>query len=176
MSFFDFTPTETERAFEVPYIEDARADYAPNYASGKTLDQAKADVGAELAKLGVSGFIFQEGTFGSSPKRYGYQVTFFLGSAKGVMRIAGLPIRNETPKKIAQVKVQALLCLRDQLKAAVIARVFNPLAHPLVGYLLVDGQRTVTEVVAAQGHLPALEGLDYQSAGGTIALPAGGAR
>jgi hypothetical protein len=155
---FTFTSTEETAAGRTPFYEDARADFAPYYASGKSVKVAKQEVAAELGKLGGVVIAFREGYFGEGRgKRYGYEIDFLLHDRRGVLRVAGLPMRRETPAKTEQVRVQALLNVRDQLKVDVTRPVFQPMAgHPLLMHLLVDGRRTVPEYIAQRGRLPEL--------------------
>lgn len=160
---FTFTPTDDTKTPTVPYFEDARADYAPYYASGKSVSSAKKEVTAELAKLGGIVLAFREGYFrAGGRKRHGYEIEFLLEERRGVLRVAGLPVWNESKAKIDRVRVQALLNVRDWLKAAVTQPVFQPGAgHPLLMHLLVDGRRTVADYITAAGRLPELPaGLD----------------
>jgi hypothetical protein len=156
MSDFTFTPTEpAPMTIKVPFFEEARANFAPYYAvkdGSLNLEKAKDSVRNELSKLGAGGITFTEGVFGSgATRRYGYQVEFLVGASKGRMACAGLPIKEaHTPHKVLRVKVQALLNLRDQLKAAVTAQVFAPGFHPLVGTLLLPNGHTVSEQVVMQ--------------------------
>jgi hypothetical protein len=116
---FTFTSTEETAANNAPYYEDARADFAPYYASGKSVKVAKAEVTAELGKLGGVVVAFREGFFGEGRgRRYGYEIDFLLHDRHGLLRVAGLPMRRETEAKREQVRVQALLNVRDWLKAA----------------------------------------------------------
>ena len=160
---FTFTPTDPTMAHvDVPYIEDARADFAPHYRSSKSITQAQAEVTAELGKLGAGVMSFQDGVFQSGKKRrHGYNIRFFYGGGQGIMRIAGLPIKGtETDAKVKQIKVQGLLVARDWLKAAVTSRVFSPGADVLIPFMLVDktpgNERTVAEYIAQMGELPQL--------------------
>jgi len=158
MTDFTFTATQETIEIKVPDFEDARAGYAPYYTSGKSITQAKSEVEAELGKLGAFGVMFQDGYFGDGKKkRYGYCVLFRYGDQKGVVRVAGLPIRaNHSDKKKRAVRVQALLVVRDQLKAAVTSRVFSPGSDTLIQYLLVDERRTLVEALAEEGRVPLL--------------------
>lgn len=154
---FNFTPTGAAAAAKVPYYEDARADYAPYYNSQKTINAAQREVAEELAKLGGILLAFREGFYGIKPRRYGYEITFLLHEQRGVLRVAGLPMYRETDTKKRHVRVQALLCVRDWLKAAVTQLVFQPLAaHPLMDHLLIAEGRTVGDVMTQQSRIPAL--------------------
>ena len=159
MSDFTFTPTEAERQeIEVPFIEDARADFAPYYRSRKGIGEAKLDLSQALIKLGAIVMGIQEGKFGTgSTARYGYQVYYVYHNARGVFRVAGLPIKgNHTKAKIEQVKVQALLNAADWWKSVLTQRVFSPGTDPLLMNLLVDGHRTVADYIREVGNLPKL--------------------
>ena len=154
---FNFTPLkEQDDSIKVPFIEDARSDTAPYYSSTLTVDRAKQEVLAVLGLLHATGY-FVEGDFQIGKlKRRGYVLHFLLGQAPGRLTVAGLPIYSSTPKKIDQVRVQALLNLRDWLKGAITQQVFTPGANPLVPFLLVDGQRTMTEAIIQDGRMPML--------------------
>jgi hypothetical protein len=160
---WSFTPTEnapTDSGIVIPFFEDARADFAPYYSSDKSEQAARSEVQDELLKLGGLAVNFQGGYFTiADHKRYGYSIHFKLYSAPAVIRVAGLPIRKETPRRIEQVRIQALLNVRDWLKAAVTTQIFTPAGHPLTPFLLVDGRRTFIELMeeyARSGSLPQL--------------------
>jgi hypothetical protein len=154
-----FKPEKQNTEIKAPFLEDARANIAPNYRSDATIQSAMAKVTAELEKLGAGVMDFQRGQFQiGEHNRHGYLIRFVLGGAIGVIRVAGLPIRSYTPAKETQARVQALLIVRDWLKAAVTAQVFNPDMHPLLPFLLLPDGRTVAELVNS----------------GQLALPAGG--
>jgi hypothetical protein len=157
MTDFTFTSTEAATPDKVPCYEDARADFAPYYASGKTVKSAQREVADEMAKLGGVIVAFREGFFGSKPKRHGYEIDFLLYGQRGLLRVAGLPMWSETEAKRQRVRVQALLNVRDWLKAAVTQPIFQPQSgHPLMMHLLVDARRTVADVIAQQSKIPAL--------------------
>lgn len=165
MSFdFTFIPTTKSTEIEVPYFEDARADFAPYYAvRNKSLTQAQAEVTSELAKLGASVLMFQEGKFQSGRLfRHGYSIHFMFGGRPGLIRVAGLPIRmKETDIKVKQVKLQALYNVRDWLKTAITNRVFSPGSVALIPFMLADttpGQeRTVADMLMDGNMIRAIE-------------------
>lgn len=159
---FAFTATKNGGGIRVPYIEDARADFAPYYdIRNRTLAQAQTEVVNEIAKLGGGAVAFQEGYFGSDDaKRYGYVLTFNYHGSPGIIRVAGLPMKAKvTDAKIEKVRLQALLNVRDWLKAAVTAQVFSPGSEPLMQYLLVDGEHTVADYIATGRGLPRMNAL-----------------
>jgi hypothetical protein len=171
MRTFTFTPTKEETQvseIEIPYFENARSDFAPYYGAGKDsqdrvkrLREAKDEVINELAKLGAGDVSFAEGYFGDKPKRYGYVIRFLLTGNEGRINVAGLPMKNrETPIKLLDVKIQALLNVRDWLKSAITGEIFSPGSKVLIQFLLVDGKHTIAEYLMAQGHLPQLEAPD----------------
>ena len=160
MDNFHFTPAKSARAeIPLPHIEEARADFAPYYATGISLVNAQAAVTAELGKLGATAPFFDEGVFEDGTlRRLGYVITFQYGGARGRLLAVGLPMKfKETEAKRKQVLVQALLNIRDQLKAEVTSRVFNLRSDPLLQYLLVNDTQTVAETMHEKGVLPALE-------------------
>ena len=161
---FTFTPTNSQSQLAIPFFEDARADFAPyysSYAHGTRAEKVKAQVSAELSKLGAGIFSFQDGVFQSGKvKRHGYNIYFGYGGSRGLIRVAGLPLRSENPKKIEAVKVQALMNVKDWLKSALTNQVFSPGADTLIPFMLVDQtpgrERTVADFIAEQGQLPRL--------------------
>lgn len=153
---WDFKPdAPANTRLAVPYIEEANKNTAPNYSSSKTVAQAQADVVEWLEALGGTLLSFQAGTYTIDKKtRLGFVIRFALNvapfdGAEGLYRVAGLPMRTPTATKERQVKVQALLNVAEQFKAAYMARLFSPDAHPLIPYLLVpgQGQQTVADAV-----------------------------
>ena len=161
MMDFTFTPMDGIE-ITVPFFEDALADFAPYYSvcrKGRHTNTAMAEseVMAEMVKLGAGAVLFYPGYFGDTPKRYGFEIKFQMGGAQGLIRVAGLPLKNETTKKVLAVRVQALLNVRDWLKAAVTSRVFSPGSMVLMQFLLVDGHRTLAEYVVEQRQLPQLD-------------------
>ena len=155
---FTFTPDETAAPYEVPDLEDARADFAPFYTTEKTIAQAQSEVSLEMTKLGGILTHFTPGIFQvDGRKRYGYLIHFIFDNKRGVLRLAGLPMRTETPKKTQQARTQALLNLGMWLKALVTQRIFMATPHPLFFHLLVNDDQTVgdyvTTVLASMLHL-----------------------
>lgn len=159
MSDFRFTPTDQSQNLHVPFYEDARADFAPYYdIRNKTIGEAQKEVVTEMGKLGAHSVIFQEGYFGEGKqRRYGYVIQFGYSTARGVIRVAGLPMKQEhTGNKIRKVRLQALMNVRDWLKSAVTSQVFAPGNDVLIQHLLIDGQRTVADYITQTGNLPRL--------------------
>lgn len=156
---FTFTG-QAESKIDVPYFEDARAKDTKYYASTKSLQQAVKEVKAELTELGAYKIVLAEGYFGVKPKRYGYLITFGWNGALGKINLSGLPIKSDQwmrgyDTKVAKVRVQALLILRDQLISYRQSPIFLVDTEPMLQHILVDGKRTAFEILAS-GNLPQL--------------------
>lgn len=152
MNTWAFTAEEAEKRerveIAIPFFEDARKDFAPNYASRSTLVDAEARVMKEMKKLNAFVTAMERGVFSvGEHSRHGYLIQFVLENAPGVIRVAGLPMRFPSKEKEAKVRVQCLLNVADWLKAAVTQQVFSPDASPLIPFLLLRDGRTVAEVV-----------------------------
>ncbi len=168
MMVFIFTPDKSEsESIPVPYLEETNASLSPFYTSKKTVVEVQGEIAAELGKLGGWVNAYNFGIYGVSPeekaqkkpKRYGYEIRFTYKGAPGLIRVAGLPIRNETPAKKNQVLVQALCNVREWIRNMVTTQVFTPGSEPLVQYILVDGQdgqKTLAEFLLETGKLPLL--------------------
>lgn len=147
-----FIPSD-ENDLIVPFIEDARADFAPFYGVTKTIKAIEGEVLAELAKLGAGGLLVPGKFVVDGLPRFGYELRFSYQGGQGVIRVAGLPIRKLTEPKIQQVKKQALSNLREWLKCAVTMQIFGDKGAALLPYMLVDGAQTVAEVLISTGTL-----------------------
>ena len=155
----DFVPLESEAVKDkVPYLEDARADYAPYYQPvNQTIAKAKNAIIAEMGKLGGTVLDFEEGNFGN---RRGYVIRFVLNGKPGRIKVAGLPLKKFTPLKMDRVRIQALMNIRDWLKTAVTSMIFSPGNNPLVPHLLGKGGITLVELISEHNgiDIPLLEG------------------
>lgn len=147
-----FIPSD-ENDLIVPFIEDARSDFAPFYAVSKSVKMIEGEVLGELAKLGAGGFLVPGKFMVDGLPRYGYELRFSYQGGQGVIRVAGLPIRKSTDAKVLQVKKQALSNLREWLKCAVTMQIFGDKGAALLPYMLVDGSQTVAEVLISTGTL-----------------------
>lgn len=156
---FQFTPIGSEKqVISTPYFEDARADFAPFYATSKKPEQVQKEITQELAKLQGYGVRFVEGRFEEGKlRRWGYEVYFNFNGAPGKFRVAGLPMRHEDGKKRQRVLAQALCICREWVKSMVTTKVFIPGTVPLAQYLLVNPQGdTYTDFIMSRGKLPEL--------------------
>lgn len=145
---FNFTPDPNQKEddlFAAPFLEDARTNFAPYYSSDKTEKAARDEVVAELVKLGASRVKFQSGRFLiGATERHGYNIRYLRHGSEGLIRVAGLPIRKPNQDKIDQVRVQALLNVRDWIKSAVTSRVFSPGSDILLQFTLADPAKNIT--------------------------------
>lgn len=162
MAEWNFEPNKTNMHgnIEIPFFEDARADFAPYYRSrsGDVAD-AQSEVTAEMGKLGAGVYSFLPGIYTAPDgrKRHGYEIQFYFGGAQGIIRVACLPFSGEaTQAKLTQARIQALKNVRDWLKSAVTAQVFSPGASMLIPFMLVDGTHTVSDYIHSTGNLPRL--------------------
>jgi len=157
---FTFTATQPDaHKIEVPFFEDARAQTAPFYASNKSIEVAQREVRDYLGKLKAEMVMFIEGEFtDGTATRYGYEIRFSYQGAQGLIRVAGLPMRRANPQKKKKVLVQALLNVREWVKAAITGSTFSPGMSPLVGFLLVPGNQnqTLQEWIVEKQDLPNL--------------------
>lgn len=142
----NFTPDENYNILDTPYIEDTRASITPNYTTRQLPEKALTKISEEMIKMGAHLINIISGNFEiAEQQRIGYVIRFSLGGHVGEIRVAGLPMRKPTTAKERQVRAQALLTVANMLEIARVSRIFNPDAHPLVPYLLVDEGRTVAQ-------------------------------
>ncbi len=152
-----FTQTnKSEDKIHIPFFEDATAATAPYYSTQRSISSVQKEIAGILDQLGGERIRFKEGWFGEKPRRYGHVVQFRYAEQDAQIISAGLPMRNETDKKVLTVKVQALLIVKDQLKAAFTALVFSPGSYPLMQYVLGAGDKTLGELFVNRYELPML--------------------
>jgi hypothetical protein len=154
---FQFVPDEDPvHTIKVPYLEEARSDIAPYYRSEIPIDRAQREFEDNMTRIGATVQAIMPGKFlatGTQVERYGYVVRFQMYQRPGVMRIAALPIRSETKQRIMVARRQALLNLRDWVKAAITAQVFAPDSVPFMPFMLIDETRTIGDLMREQGYL-----------------------
>ncbi len=152
-----FTQTsKDDNKIHVPFFEDATAATAPYYTTGRSIASVQKEIAGILDQLGGERIRFVEGWFGDKPRRYGHILKFRYADQDAQIISAGLPMRNATTKKTETVKVQALLIVKDQLKAAFTALVFSPGSYPLMQYVLGAGDKTLGELFVNRYELPML--------------------
>jgi hypothetical protein len=146
-----------EEAIIVPFLEDARADFAPFYSSSKTIKQAQSEIEKHLAKLGASVTNFVSGRFPDGEKtRFGYLINFRMKGVDGRIVVAALPIRRYTSTKEKQARVQALLNVSQWLQTQITQQVFSPGSNPLVPYLLAADGKTIMQHILSSKAIPQL--------------------
>lgn len=159
---FTFIPDASQDAnIKVPFIEDARADFAPFYSTTKNIKQAQSEVEKSLAKLGGSVYRFQQGKFDVNNQwRFGYLINFRWRGAEGQIVVAGLPIRKHTEAKENKVRIQALLNVAQWLQSLMTQEVFSPNSNPLVPYLLASDGKTIMQHILESKAIPLLSSFD----------------
>lgn len=138
----------------VPFFEDSRSDLAPYYGSKRSTQDVTQEILEILGNLGGRKVKITDGVFEGELLRHGYVVEFVYAGETARVVAAGLPIRIETDAKIERVRLQALLIVKDQLKAALTAIVFSPGSYPLMQYVVNrDTNLTIGETFAASKNL-----------------------
>lgn len=100
---------------------------------------------------------FNDTIGGKNVIRYGYVVEFmFTGGARGRMHIAAIPMRKETTTKKNQVLAMALVNRAEFFKTAYSTRIHDPYSNPLFEYLLLDGDKTVAQMIVEKKNLAML--------------------
>lgn len=173
MNGFHFVPDEPAISqVQVPFYEDVRSDDMPGYRTDKSESVLQAEVVELITRLGGGAASFQAGTFGGSPKRYGYIISFSVMGTGGQgvncrMYVAGLPLKQaETELKKSQVKRHALFAFRDYLRGELNALMMRPGYSPFVPHMVLPSGRTIGEEMVEQFALLA--------EGGALLLPGGG--
>jgi len=156
---FEIDSDALKTEIEVPFFEDATGETAPNYRTTRSVTDAQSELSRWLGKHGgiVTGMIpvrFNNAVAAKNVLRYGFIVEFmFGGGARGRMHIAALPLRKESVDKKNRVLAMALLNRAEYFKAAFTTRIHDPYSNPLLQYLLVDGDKTVAQVIVEQKSL-----------------------
>lgn len=160
----NFIPDENQDVgARVPFYEDARADYAPYYSTSTrrswSVSKAKLALQAEMSKLGGTIIEYLEGSFEGDKPRRGFIIKFVLNGKPGRLTVACLPLRRWTQVRHDAARIQALLIIRDWLKAQVTSMIFSPGNNPLIPHLLNASGQTLAEMIAdhADLDLPRLE-------------------
>lgn len=141
------------------YLEDATSKNSQFHAVNLSLEEGENRVRMSISKLGGAVVQFIPVIF-EQPERYGYLIEYvFKGGAFGQMPIAGLPIRTKKhtqyfPKKVEQARKQALYVAAQMFDSAYNSMRHMPLSNPLLMHLLVDGQKTIAQMIAERQELP----------------------
>jgi hypothetical protein len=139
---------------EVLYFEDASADVAPYYTSGRSIESAKTEVEKQLTLMGAIVVDVRPGKWTNDRvSRLGFEIRFTLNGVPGIIRTAGLPIKKrKTDGKLRRVQVQALLNVADWLKSSRQRQRFSLDSVPLAGDLLDrSGGRTLSQAILDSG-------------------------
>lgn len=153
---FEIDNDALKHEIEVPFFEDATGETAPNYSTKRSVAEAQSELSRWVAQhggivVGLTPVKFNATIKNKNVIRYGYIVDFiFGGGARGRMHVAALPMRTETPDKKNRVLAMALLNRAEFFKSAFATRIHDPYSNPLFQYLLVDGERTVSQVIVEQ--------------------------
>lgn len=140
----------------IPYFEDNPKEKIPGRGTEKSLQTLQTEIITLLSRLGAGTVQFVPGQYPGTPKRYGFQITFWYGGMQGRMDCAALPMRKETERRKDRALAQALYLLRDELQAMVYSVVHKPGAIPLIPYLIGANGKTVTEHLVETQNVPQL--------------------
>lgn len=140
----------------VPFFEDITAQDIPGCKTGKPVAKLQDEIIHLLARMGGGMVTFISGKVEGKPVRYGYQIHFYYGAAKGRIDCVALPLRSETPNKKDRALAQALYLVRNSLEAQLFAKFYQPGYEPIVPYLIDDKGVTVMQALVERGMLPML--------------------
>jgi len=144
---------------QVPYFEDSKLHEVPGRGTEKSELQLQNEIRNLMVRLQAANVYFTVGKYYSGngiPDRHGYLMTFTLNGIPGRMEIAALPLRKETDARKRDALKQSLYLVRQWLEAEIMSVMYRPGAVPLVPYLIGQGDKTVTELLAERGDLPLL--------------------
>ena len=167
MNFIPEAPKDARQ--DVPFFDDVTsAGGWQGHSTSKSIDKLKSEITEAVNRLGgvVSGF--QRGTFVIGDKRReGFRIFYHIerpdGSlVRGRIDVAALPVkesyrlqRSLEARKQKSLKM-ALYMLRTALEGTWFLQQLSPGYAPLMPWMLMDGDRTVTQLwseSAAMGHL-----------------------
>jgi hypothetical protein len=142
MTFIEEKPAA---ALHVPFYEDADAKAAPGYSTSKNPEALQAEIIMLIDKMGGSQPMFRAGMFEMDGReRYGYVLDFRFVGMPAALKVAGLPMRSETPTKKRQVQAHALYVIREWLISQKTARLFSPGSEPLAQYIFTSSADGIT--------------------------------
>lgn len=161
---FNFTPDEEQSvSVDVPFVEEARADFARYYGSRKNVSEAIGEIKDNLNRLGATLVSLMSGKFlVNGQERIGYVLKFRWQGVEGVIPIAGLPCKHElTDAKERQIRVQALLNIAAWLENCLMFQVLSPNSMPLIQFILVgDSGKRIIDHMVESGAVPMLSAPD----------------
>ena len=153
-----FIPDDIDvKAPEIPWFEDASSELGvKGHGTRKSIDELKTEIKSAMSKLGGGVTSFISGTYPTVPVRLGFLIEFKYGTREGKIEVAALPMKKDTPAKRRDALKQALYTVRESLEAQFNSRLNMPGNAPLVGWLLDDQGRTLSEVLAGDAGIPLL--------------------
>ena len=156
----NFIPEQSKENIPViPYFDDVKAsDGWQGQTTGKSTDKLKAEIVDFIGRL--SGVVtgFEKGIFMvGKQRREGYRVHYTIESTGGKMTrgrldIAALPVKedNRLQRSLKARREQslkmALFMLRVALNGTWFLQQLSPGYAALLPWMLIDGQRTVTQI------------------------------
>lgn len=157
MNFIPDTPTISK--IDVPYYDDVRAeDGWQGHTTGKSVESLKAEVITAIQRLGGMVQGFQKGKYVIGEKdRDGFQVHYTIEQPDGTIRrgrldVAALPVRNDfrlkrsyDQRREKSLKM-ALFMLREALYGTWFLQQLSPGYAPLMPWMLVDNEKTITQL------------------------------
>lgn len=157
----DFIPQQPKKAADVPYYEDTRAEGGwQGQGTGKQLKTLRAEVAEVITRLGGNLVGIQEGQFvDGKRKRDGCRIAYLQEGEggemqKGLIDVAALPVRRESNRE-KSIKMM-LFMLRDALNGLWFLQQLSPGYAALMPFMLVDGERNVTQVWSQAGKVSLL--------------------
>lgn len=157
MSFIPDTPKD--KVFSVPYFDDVKAsDGWQGQSTSKSIERLQGEIMDAILRLGGKVTRFVKGKFVvSGLSREGFQIHYFIkgsngGVSDGRMDVAALPVKNDYrirksfKTRQEQSLRMALYMLRDALNGTWFLQQLSPGYAPLLQWLLIDGERTITQV------------------------------
>lgn len=150
----EFIPDKDPQENYIPYFEDAsNADGVMGYSTTKSVKDLKAMISTVFGRLGGSVTGFQQGKFGT---RHGYLISFTYQGVAGQMKVAGLPMRNETESRLDKVRRHALISIHARLESQYNSQLVMPGDLPLMPWLLNKKGQTMTEYLTEMNVVPSL--------------------
>lgn len=144
---------------DILYLEDANSSNSQFHTSSMSIDKQIERVKLAMARLNGFATDFIPVVF-ETPERYGYLIEFMVkGGALGRLSIAGLPLRTKKgtqyySAKVEQARKQALAVAAHMFDAHANSTQHLPMSNPLMMYLLVDGEKTVMQMMVERHELP----------------------
>lgn len=150
----NFIPSQDKTAApSVPFFENARQeDGWKGHETKKTVEQLQEEIRTAILRLGGHVTSFQSGQYKTGDQnRDGYRVFFILTGedtfSKGRIDIAALPVDNYWNDRLRdKSRRMVLYMLRESLAAAWLQQQFSPGYAALMPWMLVAGDRTLTQI------------------------------